>query len=40
MLVHVERVTIAVRAIDPAIDDRLNEGLVRLNEPLREQPIA
>ena len=40
MLVHVERVTIAVRAIDPAIDDQLNEGLVRLNEPLREQPIA
>src|SRR5438477_3463011 len=40
MLVHVERVTIAVRAIDQAIDDRLNEGLVLLNEPLREQPIA
>jgi hypothetical protein len=40
VLVHVQRVTIAVRAIDPAIDDHLNEGLVRLNEPLREQPIA
>lgn len=36
----VERLTCLVRTIDPHIDERLQEGLVRLDEPLREQPIA
>ena len=40
VLDHVSRVTIAVRPIDPSIDERLLEGVVRLTEPLREQPIA
>jgi len=37
---HVHRLTEVVRTIDPSIDERLNEGLVQLQEPLREQPIA
>ena len=37
---HVHRLTAAIRAIDPGIDERLYEGLVVLNEPLRREPIA
>ena len=37
---HVYRLMTVVRTIDPGIDDSLNEGLVQLQEPLREQPIA
>jgi len=37
---HIHRLTDVLRAIEPAIDEDLLEGLVRLNEPLREQPIA
>ncbi len=40
MIHHVERLTNAVRAVDPGIDESLSEGLVQLSEPLREQPIA
>ena len=37
---HVGRVTTLVRAIDPGIDARLLEDLVKLEQPLRETPIA
>jgi len=37
---HVHRVTTAVRAVDPSIDEQLNEGVVRLSEPLHERPMA
>ena len=37
---HVRRLTEVVRTLDAGIDERLNEGLVQLQEPLREQPIA
>jgi hypothetical protein len=37
---HVNRVTPLVRAIDPDLDSRLYENLVRLNEPMRETPMA
>ncbi|HEY8131309.1 MAG TPA: hypothetical protein VII12_05415 [Thermoanaerobaculia bacterium] len=37
---HVHRLTKFIRAADPRIDERLLEGLVTLQEPLREQVIA
>jgi hypothetical protein len=37
---HIHRLTDVLRTIEPAIDEHLCEGLVRLNEPLREEPIA
>src|SRR5258706_2556346 len=37
---HVHRLTTLVRAIDPHIDERLLEGLVVLQEPLREERMA
>jgi hypothetical protein len=37
---HVNRVTQLIRAIDPDIDSKLYENLVRLNEPMRETPMA
>jgi hypothetical protein len=37
---HVHRLTALVRAIDSRIDERLLEGLVVLQEPLREQRMA
>ena len=37
---HVHRLTALARAIDPRIDERLLEGLVVLQEPLREQRMA
>jgi len=36
----VDRLTRVVRTIDPDLDDKMNEGLVQLTEPLRTQPIA
>lgn len=35
-----ERAVVAMRRADPGLDERLLEGLVTLQEPLREQPIA
>ncbi len=37
---HVHRLVDLVRPIDPTIDERMYEGLVKLNEPLRREPIA
>jgi hypothetical protein len=37
---HVHRLTVLARAIDRNIDERLLEGLVVLQEPLREQRMA
>ncbi|HMC21056.1 MAG TPA: hypothetical protein VKL19_04365 [Thermoanaerobaculia bacterium] len=37
---HVHRLTKLIRAVDSRIDERLLEGLVTLQEPLREQAIA
>jgi|SRR5437588_2683138 len=37
---HANRVTPLIRAIDPDIDARLYENLVRLTEPMRETPMA
>ncbi|HYH08286.1 MAG TPA: hypothetical protein VEK11_14615 [Thermoanaerobaculia bacterium] len=37
---HVQRLIPLIREIDPDIDDRLYEGLVQLQEPLRREPIA
>jgi len=37
---RIHRLTDVLRTIDPAIDEHLCEGLVRLTEPLREEPIA
>ena len=37
---HVGRVLMLVRAIDPGIDGHLLDGLVKLETPLRTQPIA
>ncbi len=37
---QVERVVPLIREIDPAIDERLNASLVRLEEPMRAEPIA
>ena len=40
VLQRVHRIADLVREIDPEIDERLYEGLVKLNEPLRREPIA
>jgi len=37
---HVGRVLTLVRAIDPGVDEHLLDGLVKLETPLRTQPIA
>jgi hypothetical protein len=37
---HVNRLTPLIRAIDPDIDMRLYENLVKLTEPMRETPLA
>jgi hypothetical protein len=37
---HVQKLIPMIREIDPQIDERLYEGLVKLNEPLRREPIA
>ena len=37
---HVHRLTTLARAADPSVDERLLEGLVVLQEPLREQRMA
>jgi hypothetical protein len=37
---HVHRLIELVREIDPDIDERIYEGLVRLSEPMRREPIA
>jgi hypothetical protein len=37
---HVGRVLTLVRAVDPNVDEHLLDGLVRLETPLRTQPIA
>jgi hypothetical protein len=40
VIAHVHRLTTLVRFVDAGIDERLLEGLVTLQEPLREQAIA
>lgn len=37
---HVQRLVPKIRAIDPGIDERMYDGLVVLNEPLRREPMA
>lgn len=37
---HVGRVLTLVRAIDPGVDEHLLDGLVKLETPLRTQPMA
>src|SRR6266540_5339738 len=37
---HVQRLTKAVRAIDPDVDGRLLEDLVKLEQPLRSDPLS
>lgn len=37
---HVHRIIPRIREIDPAIDERLYEGLVVLSTPLRREPMA
>ncbi len=37
---HIGRVLTLIRAIDPSVDEQLLDGLVRLETPLRTQPIA
>jgi hypothetical protein len=37
---QVKQLTTLVRDIDPDVDERLYEGLVKLSEPLRHDPIA
>jgi hypothetical protein len=37
---HVQNLVTLVREIEPDIDERMYEGLVVLNEPLRREPIA
>jgi hypothetical protein len=37
---HVHRLIDLVRSIEPDIDERMYEGLVKLNEPMRREPIA
>jgi hypothetical protein len=37
---HLQRIVPLVREIEPDIDERLYEGLVRLNEPLPREPMA
>lgn len=40
VLWYLRRLEDLVREFDPSIDERLLEGLVQLNEPLRREPIA
>ena len=40
VLQHIHRLIDLVREIDPQIDERIYEGLVQLEEPLRRDPIA
>lgn len=40
VLAHLARFAEIARTIDPDVDERLCEGLVQLEEPLRAQPIA
>jgi hypothetical protein len=40
VLQRLQRVIELVRGIDPEIDERLYEGLVKLEQPLRREPIA
>lgn len=40
IIAHVQKLQELVRAVDPRIDERLYEGLVQLQEPLRREPIA
>ena len=37
---HAQKLVPMIREIDPQIDERLYEGLVTLNEPMRREPIA
>ena len=37
---HVQRIVPRIRELDPHIDERLYDGLVVLNDPLRAEPIA
>ena len=37
---HVQKLVPMVREIEPDIDERLYEGLVQLNEPMRRDPMA
>lgn len=37
---RVQKVVELVRTVDPEIDERMYEGLVQLQEPLRREPIA
>jgi hypothetical protein len=37
---HLHKLVDLVREIEPDIDERIYEGLVTLNEPLRREPIA
>jgi hypothetical protein len=37
---HVHRLIDMVRSIEPDIDERIYEGLVKLNEPMRRDPMA
>lgn len=40
VLHQLDRIADLVRDIDPEVDERLYEGLVKLEEPLRRDPIA
>ena len=40
VMAHVRDLTALVRTVDPALDERLLDGLVTLQEPLRRDPIA
>lgn len=37
---HVQQLVPLIREIEPDIDERMYEGLVNLNEPMRREPIA
>lgn len=37
---QMERALPLIRAIDPTVDERMNAGLVQLQEPLRREPMA
>jgi hypothetical protein len=40
VIAHIDRLTSLVRTIDPSLDERLCEGLVQLQEPLRREPMV
>ena len=40
VLWYLDRLADIVRNVDPSIDERLLEGLVKLQEPLRREPMA